>query len=420
MTPSVLISGAGVAGTTAAYWLARHGFRVTVVERSGAQRSSGNPVDVRGPALPVARDMGVLAALRERATHPDAMRVIDGTGRTVARLPMQTTPGAVEIPRADLATVLYEAARDHAEFRFGDSVTALHGDPAGVDVTFDRSAPQRFDLVVGADGLHSAVRRLAFGPEGDLVSHLGVWVATMALGEPAEDPRHVLLYNEPGRLVSIHPSRGEALVAWIFRGPAVPGLDHRDTDRHRRLVTDAYAGGGWRVPELLARLPEADLYFDSVSRVHLPGWTRGRITLLGDAASCVSLFGDGSSLAMAGAYSLASSLAATLPGRSATTASSGAGPVASSGAASVASSGAAVTASSGAAATASSGAARLASSGAWSGDSVADALRRYEAEHRTRTDPKVRRAGRSAALVVPKTRLGLAARNATARVLSRH
>ncbi|MER7274322.1 FAD-dependent oxidoreductase [Dactylosporangium sp. NPDC000244] len=363
MTPSVLVSGAGVAGTTAAYWLARHGLRVTVVERASGQRSSGNPVDVRGPALPVAREMGVLAALRERATHADGMRAVDAAGRTIARLPMQTEDGALEIPRADLAATLFEAARDRADFRFDDAVTALEPDGPGVHVTFERGAPERFDLVVGADGLHSAVRRLAFGPEPELVRHLGVWVATLPLGEPADDPRHVLLYNEPGRVVSIHPSRGEALVAFIFRGPARPGLDHRDAGAHRRIVAEAYAGAGWRVPELLAKLPGADVYFDSVSRVHLPEWTRGRITLTGDAASCVSLFGDGSSLAMAGAHTLASALAAA-------------------------------------------------------GDDLAAGLRRYEAEHRARTDAKVRGAGRAAALVVPKTRLGLAARNAGARVLS--
>ncbi|WP_433044426.1 FAD-dependent oxidoreductase [Dactylosporangium sp. CS-033363] len=361
MTPSVLVSGAGVAGTTAAYWLARHGFRVTVVERSAGQRSSGNPVDVRGPALPVARAMGVLPALRERATHADGMRVVDGAGRTIAALPMQTEDGALEIPRADLAATLFEAAESAADFRYDDSITALHADASGVDVTFDRGAPARFDLVVGADGLHSAVRRLAF-PDAK-VEHLGVWVATMPLGEPAGDPRHVLLYNEPGRVVSIHPSRGEALVAFIFRGPDRPGLDHRDTALHRRLVAEAYRGAGWRVPSLLDKLPTADVYFDSVSRVHLPAWTRGRITLAGDAASCVSLFGDGSSLAMAGAHSLASALAAA------------------------------------------------------DGD-LALGLRRYEAGHRVRTDAKVRGAGRAAALVVPKTRLGLAARNAGARVMT--
>ncbi|WP_432972222.1 FAD-dependent oxidoreductase [Dactylosporangium sp. CA-233914] len=364
MTPSVLISGAGVAGTTAAYWLARHGWRVTVVERSAGQRSSGNPVDVRGPAWPVARDMGVLPVLRERATHADGVRVVDTAGRAIARLPMQTSPDALEIPRADLAAVLHRAASSHADFRYDDSIVAMTPDASGVDVVFDCATPQRFDLVVGADGLHSAVRRLEFGPESELVGHLGVWVATLPLGSAADDPRNVLMYNEPGRLVSLHPSSGKALVAFIFRGPAIPGLDHRDAERHRAIVTRAYAGAGWRVPELLERLPEADLYFDSVSRVALPTWTHGRVTLLGDAASCVSLFGEGSSLAMAGAHTLASSLATA-------------------------------------------------------GSDVAAGLRRYEATHRALTDAKIRHAGRAAALVVPKTRLGLAARNATARVLSR-
>ncbi|GAA2393274.1 FAD-dependent oxidoreductase [Dactylosporangium salmoneum] len=364
MTPSVLISGAGVAGTTAAYFLARSGWRVTVVERAAGVRSSGNPVDVRGPALPVARAMGVLPALREHATHADAMRVVDAAGRTIARLPMQASPDAVEIPRADLAAVLFAAARDHADFRYDDAVTALEPDETGVGVTFDRAAPQRFDLVVGADGLHSAVRRLAFAPEREVVSHLGVWVATLPLGGPSDDPRDVLMYNEPGRMVSVHPARGNALAALIFRGAAVPGMDHRDTAAHRRFVAAAYAGAGWRTPQLLERLETAELYFDAVSRVHLPAWTRGRVTLVGDAASCVSLFGDGSSLAMAGAHTLATAL-----------------------------------------------------SGAPS--DLGAALRRYEAEHRTRTDPKVRHAGRSAALIVPRSRLALAARNTAARLLTR-
>jgi 2-polyprenyl-6-methoxyphenol hydroxylase-like FAD-dependent oxidoreductase len=295
------------------------------------------------------------------------MKVIDRNGRQIARLPMQSEPGAFEIPRADLAAVLSEAAEQHAEFRFDDTITALHADTNGVDVDFDRAAAERFDLVIGADGLHSTVRRLAWGPESEFVSHLGVYVATLPLGEPAEDPDHAVLYNEPGRLASIHPSRGDALAAFIFRAAAIPGLDHRDTVQHRRIVTAAYTDAGWQVPHLMQKLQTQDLYFDSVSRVHLPTWTHGRITLAGDAASCVSLFGDGSSLAMTGAHTLANAL------RHATSATPA---------------------------------------------SLTEALRRYELEHRTLTDPKIRNAARAAALVVPKTRLGLAARNVTARVLA--
>jgi 2-polyprenyl-6-methoxyphenol hydroxylase-like FAD-dependent oxidoreductase len=362
---SVLISGAGVAGATLAYWLARHHFQPTVVERSPGLRSSGNPVDVRGPALPVAEAMGIVPRLREAATRAIAMRLIDATGRQVARVRMPGAGGAgpeVELPRADLAAILYQAASDHTEYLFDDTITELRQDGHGVEVTFDRAAPRRFDLVIGADGLHSTVRRLVFGPEHDYVRHLGLYVATMPLGEPPDSPSEVLIFNTPGRLVSIHPCRDQALAAFIFRAPADPHLDYRDTARHKQVVVDAYTGAGWRVSELLERVRATDdLYFDAVSKVRLPAWSRGRITLLGDAASCVSLLGDGSSLAMTGARALADALAAQ--------------------------------------------------------PDHAEAFRRYEKRHRALVKPKQRYIRLAAATLVPKTRLGITIRNLAARTL---
>lgn len=357
--PSVLISGAGVAGPTLAYWLARQGYRPTVVERAQGLRSSGNPVDVRGPALPVAARMGLMPRLRERATLATAMVVVDDRGRRVARLPMPAASGDdVELPRGDLAATLIEAARDDDEWIWDDTITGLAQDAGGVDVTFDRSAPRRFDYVVGADGLHSAVRRLAFGPEREFVRHMGVFVATLPLDAPSDSPHDVLLYNTPGRLASIHPARGRALAAFIFRSPMVPDFDYRDTAQHKRIVAAAYADAGWRVPELLERVAATgELYFDSVSQVRLPSWSRGRVVLVGDAASCVSLFGDGSSLAMAGAFTLASAM----------------------------------------------------------GD-----FARYEAAHRKLVEPKQRNIGRASAMLVPKTHIGLATRNLAARAASHH
>ena len=271
---NVLISGAGVAGSTLAYWLARNGFKPTVVERSQGLRSSGNPVDVRGPVLPVVEAMGVVPSLRAAATRTTRMRLLNAAGRQVATVDMPGARGGeVEVPRADLAAVLYEAARDGAEFLFDDTVTGLHQDEDGVDVTFDRAAPRRFDLVIGADGLHSAVRRLAFGPERDFVHPTGLYVATTPLGESAGDPHDVLIYNTPGRLVSIHPARDKALVAFIFRSGA-NGFAYRDMEQHKRIVNEAYAGAGWRVPQLLDQLRVTDdLYFDAVSLVDCP---RGR------------------------------------------------------------------------------------------------------------------------------------------------
>ncbi len=364
---TVLISGAGVAGPTLAYWLARAGLRPTVVERANGQRSSGSPVDVRGPALPVVERMGVVDALRAAATQATGIRFVDSSGRLSRRMSRPSRRSAagtpeIEVPRADLARVLCAAAGDDAEFVYDDTITRLDQDPGGVDVTFESGPARRFGLVVGADGLHSAVRLLAFGPERDFVRHLGVYVATTPLGEPPEEPHDVLLHNTPGRLVAIHPVRGEAGVAFIFRHPAVPGFDHRDLAQHRRILAGAYAGErGWRVPELLARaLRVDDLYFDAVSRVVLPSWSVGRVVLLGDAAASVSLFGDGSSMAIAGACTLAAALA--------------------------------------------------------DGDHAA-AFRRYEAEHRRRTDARGRGAGLVAAMLIPKSRAGILTRNAAARLL---
>ncbi|MCW2860805.1 MAG: putative oxidoreductase match, partial [Actinoallomurus sp.] len=178
---TVLISGAGIAGSTLAYWLARHGFRPTVVEHARRMRSSGSPVDVRGPAVEVAERMGVLPRLRAAGTGVTGMRFVNAAGRRVGGVGMRVVQGAageVEVPRGDLASILYEASRDHAEFVFDDSIATLEQDEQGVDVTFGHARPRRFDLVVGADGLHSAVRLLAFGPESGFVRHLGLFVAT--------------------------------------------------------------------------------------------------------------------------------------------------------------------------------------------------------------------------------------------------
>jgi 2-polyprenyl-6-methoxyphenol hydroxylase-like FAD-dependent oxidoreductase len=310
-----LISGAGIAGATAAYWLAKAGFQVTVVEQARDMRSSGSPVDVRGAAVEVAERMGVMARIRAADTHVRDMVFVNSRGHVVGRVNMRTTwaeSGDVELSRGELAAILRDAVPDGMEFQFGDSVTALAQDAAGVTAEFASGPSRRFDVVIGADGAHSGVRALAFGPETDYLKHLGVYIATVPLdGETGTD---LVMYNTPGRAVAIHPAGGHPGAAFMFRAPQIPQFDHRDLDQHKRLLCDAYAGAGWRVPELLDRVRAADdLYFDSVSRIQVPTWSRGRIGLVGDAASCVSLFGDGSSLAMTGAFTLADSLSGDIP-----------------------------------------------------------------------------------------------------------
>lgn len=366
---TVLISGAGVAGPTLAYWLARSGYRVTVVENAGKPRSSGNPVDVRGPAVDVVTKMGVMPRLRAAATGTTGLSFVDATGRRVGRMDMRTMQQAdeVEVARGNLASILYEASRDHAEYLFDDSIAALTQDERGVEVAFERADPRRFDLVVGADGLHSATRRLAFGQETGAreegrVRHMGLYVATTPIGGAAGAGRDILMHNTPGKAVAVSPTPTGDLAFFLYRSPAEPGFDHRDMGQHKRMLSAAFADVSWRAPELLARVRAADeLYFDSVSQVRLPRWWKGRVALLGDAASCVSLFGDGSTLAIAGAYTLAAELAAD-PG------------------------------------------------------DPQGAFRRYEAAHRRLVDPKQRNVGQASALLVPATRGGILARNLATRL----
>jgi 2-polyprenyl-6-methoxyphenol hydroxylase-like FAD-dependent oxidoreductase len=259
--------------------------------------------------------MGVLQRLKERSTHAPSLAFVTPTGHRIGPIRLGRPRGEdVEIPRADLAAILCQAAQDDVEFLFGDSITALDADVGGVNVTFARSSQRRFDLLIGADGLHSTVRALVFGPETRFVRPLGLYIATMSLGRAAADPDTVLMYNRPGKSLTVHPVLGTAGVGFIFRAPSHPAGDYRDVRIQKRVVLNAYGGNNWNVPEL-PNLPDQvyaaeDLYFDSISQVRMPKWSRGRVALLGDAASCVSLFGDGSSLAMTGAFTLAEFLAA--------------------------------------------------------------------------------------------------------------
>ena len=308
----VLISGASIAGPALAYWLGRFGFHPTVVEIAPALRTGGNAVDFRGPLhLGLLRRMGVLEALEQVQTGGTAMRFEDAAGHRLMELPRQFAGGDIEVLRGDLARVLAEAAGDRAEYLFGDTVTAMTETPAGVEVTFRSGRQRRFDLVIGADGVHSTVRRLAFGPEERYVRHLGYYVAGWDLPNEWSLNWDWRAYNAPGRMASIRgdrdPARAAAFVA--FSSPRLD-YDRRDLAAQRRILRERFGDLGWQVPRLLAGLDDAaDLYFDQICRVDVPSWSRGRIALVGDAASGATIGGQGNGTAMVAAYALAGELA---------------------------------------------------------------------------------------------------------------
>ncbi|MEU8074757.1 FAD-dependent monooxygenase [Catellatospora citrea] len=310
---SVLISGAGIAGPALAYWLGRAGYRPTVVEIAAAPRRGGSAVDFRGGHLAVLERMGVLDALREVQTGGSPMRFVDAAGRRLMELPGDFAGGEVEVLRGDLARVLYEHSRSHAEYVFGDTVTALAQTTDGVDVTFAHGPARTFDLVIGADGVRSTVRRLAYGPHERFVSHQGYHVASWEVPGFSGLGRGSLLYNEPGRMISVGGDHRDPDRAYAFAVFASPPIDYprRDLDRQRAIITAALGGLGWQASRLLAALPQAsDLYFDAICRVDVTPWSRGRIALLGDAACGATIGGMGAGTAIVGAYVLAGELAA--------------------------------------------------------------------------------------------------------------
>ncbi|MFE2410328.1 FAD-dependent monooxygenase [Kitasatospora sp. NPDC059408] len=313
MSTKVLISGASIAGPALAHWLGRYGFDVTVVELAPALRGGGQDVDFRGTThLTVLERMGVLDELRALGTGGSPITFVGPDGRRLLHLPAEFAGGDVEVPRGELAQLLHRRSSDRAEYVFGDSITALEETPNGVRVAFRRGAEREFDLVIGADGLHSTVRRLAFGPEDRYVRHLGYYAATWQLpNDTGLAPGSVGL-NVPGRLAAVGADHRDPTRAGAFFLFASPELvhDRHDPGQQKEFVRSAFDGLGWEVPRLLESLRAApELYFDSISRADVPEWSAGRIGLLGDAACGATIGGMGTGTAVVAAYVLAGELA---------------------------------------------------------------------------------------------------------------
>ncbi|MFE2553752.1 FAD-dependent monooxygenase [Streptomyces sp. NPDC059355] len=310
---TVLISGGSVAGPALAYWLHRHGFTPTIVERAPQLRDGGYAVDFRGEALDVLDRMGLLEEIRALDTEMGDAALVDADGRQYATLPAAVFAGDLEVLKGDLTRMLYEATREDTEYVFGDSITSLHQDDDGALVSFEHAEPRRFDLVVGADGLHSKTRALAFGPEEEFVRHLGIYTAIFNLGNYLGLENTGRLYAASGKAANIFTARAntEARAAFHFAAEHLE-YDRRDTAAHKRIVAERFAGEGWEVPRLLKEMDAAqEFFFDANAQVEMDTWSVGRVVLLGDAGYCAGpTSGRGTSQALIGAYLLAGELAA--------------------------------------------------------------------------------------------------------------
>lgn len=315
--PTVLISGAGIAGPSLAFWLTRNGYRVIVVEVAHGIRPGGQTVDLRGAGGDVVERMGLMPQMRQHAVDQRGVAWVASDGSHRAEMPVTAFDGnglvsKLEILRGDLVDVLYQATKHSVEYRFNTRISALNQDDDGVDVTLADGTKLRADLVVGADGPHSSVRRMAFGPEDQFVKPLGGYNAWFTAPDEVGLDGWFLMYLAPGGLnASMRPTHDRAIAKAGLAFASEPiAYDRQDLDEQRKILVDRFAGAGWQCDALLSAAQEADdFYFDSFLQVRMPAWTAGRVTLVGDAGYCASpLSGMGTSLALVGAYILAGEL----------------------------------------------------------------------------------------------------------------
>ncbi|MGF9661768.1 FAD-dependent monooxygenase [Arthrobacter crystallopoietes] len=317
--PSALISGASIAGPALAFWLARCGWRTTVVERASALRTGGQNVDLKGAGLEVIGRMGLEEQVRAAHTGELGLEFVGARGQVLARFPVGDTSGMsltaeVEILRGDLAELLVSATGNSTEYRFGDRITGVKQEDGAALVSFDRAPAERFDLVVAADGIGSDTRRLVFGDEPSVRS-LGVEATWATIPRTVSDTNWWRWFNAPGGTISLRPDRYGTMrvlvTRTLSRAERHDPADQRTPDQQRSLLRWTFAGAGWEADRVLEALEDVDdLYFEAIGQVRAARWSSGPVVLLGDAASCPSpVSGMGTTLAVVGAYVLAGEIA---------------------------------------------------------------------------------------------------------------
>jgi 2-polyprenyl-6-methoxyphenol hydroxylase-like FAD-dependent oxidoreductase len=315
---TVLVTGASIAGPALAHWLCRRGAEVTVVEQAPGLRPGGQAVDARGVAKEVIRRMGLDAEVRAACTDTAGAYTVDADGNVLETYRAEDDGGdgyisEIEVLRGDLSQLLYDDTRDGVDYVFADRIAELAQDADGVDVTFASGERHRFDLVIGADGLHSALRAMVFGPREQFIRHLGLVLAFYSVPNEFGLDRWLIDYQEAGRSAGLRPVHDATRAIAMLSFPS-PGfdIDYRDVEAQKGLLREQMAGFGWETRRILSHLDDTpDFYLDQVAQVVMDRWSSGRVGLIGDAAFSASpMSGAGTGLALVGAYMLAGELAA--------------------------------------------------------------------------------------------------------------
>jgi 2-polyprenyl-6-methoxyphenol hydroxylase-like FAD-dependent oxidoreductase len=287
----------------------------TIIEKAPHLRTGGYIVDFWGAGFDIAEKMGLLPQITSKGYQVQEVRAVNGKGEKVAGFPARTFARVAQnrftsLPRSELSRSIFESIEGKVETIFGDSVEKLDASDQAVRVTFASGSVREFDIVVGADGLHSGVRELAFGEEHRFEKYLGYKVAAFSVsGYRPRNELTYMMYTEVGQQVSRFSMRDDrTMFLFTFRDPDPTSGD--TIDAQKQLLRNRFGSTGWECPQIMHAMDSTeDFYFDRVSQIHMPAWSSGRVVLLGDAAFCVSLLaGQGSALAMISAYILAGEL----------------------------------------------------------------------------------------------------------------
>lgn len=312
----ILISGAGVAGLTLAYWLKRHGFTPTLIEKHPSLRTGGYKIDLRGVALEVLRQMEIHDVVIENRTAIAQAICVDEAGHEVAQMSADLCGSRLEgvdleIMRGRLCQIMKDALGG-IECLFGDSITRLSDNSEGsVYVEFGKNTPRVFDIVVGADGLHSTVRKLVFGGESKFSREFGVYVSVFSIPNFLNLTDCEIEHHSLRKFVNIYRNQKDTKATVAMAFSVEKTFDSRDLNAQKKIIQETFASSAWKMTQILAAMEESsDFYFDSMAQIHMPHWSKGRITLVGDAAySATPMSGQGTSMAIVGAYILAGELA---------------------------------------------------------------------------------------------------------------